>query len=192
MTTVFGGRAPAGSVVVTPAPTALEPGSTITLRLRALPPGMVVSARLCAASAAVDRTRCDNTRASDHSVRVDPSGRATLRVVVPERAIGRRGVSCDDVPCAFVVTTESGFVVVPLVPASFADLPGASYDTARLVGGLLVTLALLLAALVLVRTTDWRKPSEADTPVMDAAPLIDDEESTVIASPGEPEPSSVQ
>lgn len=110
---------------------------------------------------------------------------------MPEREIGSRGLPCGDFPCAFVVTTDSGFVVVPLVPVSFTDLPGASYDTTRLVGGLLVAPALLLAAWVLVRTTDWRKPSEADTPAMDAALLVDEEESTLIVSPGEPEPSSV-
>jgi len=37
---------------------------------------------------------------------------------------------------------------------------------------LLAALLLALAAL-LVRTTDWRKPTEADAPELDAAALVD-------------------
>jgi hypothetical protein len=37
--------------------------------------------------------------------------------------------------------------------------------------GIALALILLGIATVLVRTTDWRKPSEAETAAMDAAPL---------------------
>jgi hypothetical protein len=42
---------------------------------------------------------------------------------------------------------------------------------ARLVAGLLVAAVLLGAAAFFARTTDWRKPTEAETPELDRAVL---------------------
>jgi hypothetical protein len=41
------------------------------------------------------------------------------------------------------------------------------YDPLRLAAGLGLAVLLLVVALWLVRTTDWRPPSEADTPELD-------------------------
>ena len=56
---------------------------------------------------------------------------------------------------------------------TFATGPGARYERNRLVIGLVVAFLLLALAAFLVRTTDWRKPSEADTPELDQATLLD-------------------
>jgi hypothetical protein len=54
---------------------------------------------------------------------------------------------------------------------TFAAGPGARYDAARVfVGGALGAL-LLLVATWLIRNTDWRKPTEADTPELDGVVL---------------------
>ena len=44
-----------------------------------------------------------------------------------------------------------------------------TYDAGRLVGGLAAAAVLLAVALWLVRSTDWRPPSEADAPELDRA-----------------------
>jgi hypothetical protein len=56
---------------------------------------------------------------------------------------------------------------------TFAAGPSATYDSARLLSGLLIAGLLLLLACVLVRATDWRKPTEADTPELDRAVLVE-------------------
>jgi hypothetical protein len=48
-----------------------------------------------------------------------------------------------------------------------------TYDVARLVAGLGLAALLLAVAAWLVRTTDWRPPTEADTPELDGATLDD-------------------
>jgi hypothetical protein len=68
-----------------------------------------------------------------------------------------------------VVASARSSVPGAVFPITFAAGPGAHYDFARWFTGLCVALALLGVACLLVRTTDWRKPTEADTPDLDAA-----------------------
>jgi hypothetical protein len=56
---------------------------------------------------------------------------------------------------------------------AFATGPGATYERGRLAIGLVVALVLLVLATFFVRTTDWRKPSEADTPELDRATFLE-------------------
>jgi hypothetical protein len=65
-------------------------------------------------------------------------------------------------------------VPAPVVPVTFAAGPSARYESARVLLGLALGCVLLAVALVLVRTTDWRKPTEADTPELDRAVLSAD------------------
>jgi len=58
-----------------------------------------------------------------------------------------------------------------VVRSTFAAGPSASYDATRVLVGLLVAAILFALASYLVRTTDWRKPTEADTPALDEAIL---------------------
>jgi hypothetical protein len=67
------------------------------------------------------------------------------------------------------VVSEKSSVPGAVFAITFAAGPGARYDTARLLMGLAIAAALLGLAFFLVRTTDWRKPTEADTPDLDAA-----------------------
>ena len=81
-----------------------------------------------------------------------------------------RGAPCGrDAKCGVVVAAEHASVPGAVVPITFAAGPGADYDFARLASGLCGALVLLGIAWFLVRTTDWRKPTEADTPDLDAA-----------------------
>jgi hypothetical protein len=54
---------------------------------------------------------------------------------------------------------------------TFAAGPSARYESGRLVMGVTVGAVLIGLALFLTRRTDWRKPTEADTPELDRAVL---------------------
>ncbi|MGQ0824303.1 MAG: hypothetical protein ACT4OX_04575 [Actinomycetota bacterium] len=56
-------------------------------------------------------------------------------------------------------------------PLRFIAPAGADYDAPRVAVGLLVAAAFAMAAVALVRRTDWQPPTEAATPAMDAAEL---------------------
>jgi hypothetical protein len=58
-----------------------------------------------------------------------------------------------------------------LTPVPFAPPPRPDYDERRLTLGLLLAAALLATAWRIVAAIDWRPPSEADTPDLDAAQL---------------------
>ena len=58
-------------------------------------------------------------------------------------------------------------------PITFATGPAARYNPFRSLTGLAVALVLVALAFFLARTTDWRKPTEADTPELDRAVLTD-------------------
>jgi hypothetical protein len=56
-------------------------------------------------------------------------------------------------------------------PIRFAAGASVRYDAQKVVSGVLLAALLLLVAWLLARTTDWRKPTEADTPELDRAVL---------------------
>jgi len=61
------------------------------------------------------------------------------------------------------------------VEIAFATGPGAGYDATRTLAGLAAAIALIALATFWVRRTDWRKPSEADTPDLDRIELTGEE-----------------
>lgn len=140
VSTVFGGPAPpAPSVVLTPSGR-YEPGQAVRVEVGSLRPGAAVSAAFCAASCGAGTTAA-----------ADATGSASIDVTV--------GARCRDCGIVVVSGTRPTFVPVPFVPA-----PTASYDVTRLVGGLAVAAAALIAAWRTIVLVDWRPPSEADVP----------------------------
>ncbi len=145
--TVFGAPAlPAPVVTITPA-RLVDEGDEVQVAIRQLTPGTAVQVGYCGPGC-------------DHLTRVvaDPLGQATAKVVI--------GADCLRCGIAVIGGAHDSLTSVP-----FAPRPQPGYDTGRLTTGLLVAAALLVAAWRVVATVDWRPPSEAATPDMDAAEL---------------------
>ena len=84
-------------------------------------------------------------------------------------------------PGRVVVASDGVGIQARPVTLGFRDSAGASYDTARLVIGLLTAAGLMGAAAWLVRSTDWTPPPEADTTAIDEADQFDEARSSGVA-----------
>ena len=172
--TVFGVAFPRGVVTISPEPTELEDGSVLTVWARGLAPDTIARVAVCAAPASSGRERC-GAPGPHARLRVDSEGRGSARLAIRGTRVGDHEVECNqDVECGVSVTSATGTPLVPVVGISFSRGPGASYQGSRLAFGLAAAAVLVLFALYLLRTTDWRKPTEADTPALDAATFLDD------------------
>jgi hypothetical protein len=168
--TVFGGAAPPPrSVSVDQPASGIVDGATVTVTATGYMPGERVQAMLCAAPASYGTRRCGRPSAvAPFTIDADGNGRASIEI--RRGRVGTEGVACGrETPCGIVVSSVRSFVPNAVVPITFAAGPSATYDTARVVAGLLLAAMLLAIAGFLVRTTDWRKPTEADTPALDRA-----------------------
>jgi hypothetical protein len=101
---------------------------------------------------------CDPDCTAAHRILADSSGRASSSVVV--------GAPCDE--CGVVVIAGAYDTRTPL---SFAPIQQPGYDTRRLAIGLGVAAVLLATAWRIITAVDWRPPSEAETPDLDAAEI---------------------
>ena len=171
---MFGAAFPRAVVAVTPKPTELENGSVVTVRAAGLAPDTVTHVVVCAAPAIAGRERC-GAPGPHARLRVDSEGRGSARLAIRGTRVGDDAVECDQaVKCGVSVTSATGTPLVAVVGISFSRGPGASYQGSRLGFSLAAAAVLVLLALYLLRTTDWRKPTEADTPALDAATFLDD------------------
>lgn len=144
-TLVFGAPAPPPpAVAIVPAGTTVRSGDTVQVEV----------ARLVA-GARVRVGYCDPICAGAETRRADAEGQLTASVVI--------GEDCDRCGIAVVGSAHDTLVRVP-----FAAGPQLGYDTQRLVLGLLVAAVLLAAAWRIIAAVDWRPPSEAATPELDA------------------------
>jgi hypothetical protein len=172
--TVFGAPMPEQRVTFAPAPNDLVSGERVHVAMTGFTPGTRVRVALCAAPAIIGTSRCGAPGPVTHAL-VAADGTATARLAMREGSVGTDHVACGrDTPCALVVNADAGVPVVPAVDVTFLSGPGAAYDATQVALGLTVAAMFLALAVLLARTTDWRKPSEADTPEMDAAVLVDD------------------
>ncbi|MGQ0520059.1 MAG: neocarzinostatin apoprotein domain-containing protein [Actinomycetota bacterium] len=171
--TVFGAAAPApGRVTITPR-TGLEDGQAVQVLLTGFPPGAHVRLAQCVPPGQPVARRC-GAPGPVVPVVVGDDGRASASFAVRAGSVGSGHHPClRGRVCAVAVTTADGAVPAPVVPITFSAGRGASYDGGRLIVGLLVAIALACLATWLVRTTDWREPSEAATPELDAATFGD-------------------
>lgn len=144
---VFGASAP------TPPDVALSPvgpysqGETVQVAVASLVPGAAMSVAFC-------DPRCGMFS----NAVAGADGTATASVIIGSR--------CDD--CGIAVISGAREV---LVDVKFSALPTPRYSPTRLVIGLSIAAALLLAAWWLIATVDWRPPSEAATPELDRVEL---------------------
>jgi hypothetical protein len=151
----------------------LRDGQNVEVAVTGFPADTSATALLCAPLGSYDVRHCDPNSASEF--RLDLEGRGATQLTVRTGSLGIAGTGCgprDD--CGVQVVTSAGFVAAPMVPLQFSLGPGASYNGARLAVGLGVAVLLLLLAVIVVRRTDWTKPSEAATPDVDAADLETD------------------
>lgn len=134
----------------------VEPGARLAV-VRCAPPGVPVS---------------EHRDEPAPVVVAGPDGRATAIVELAARPVGAAGHPCRrGSRCGLAAVGEGGLLRTPVATLAFAGGPGASYDGAREVAGLAAAALLLAMAAWLVRRTDWREPTEASTPALDAATL---------------------
>jgi hypothetical protein len=172
LTTVFGDVAPTPRrVTVTPGARDLVGEAAVTVMAHGFTPGARVHATMCVAPDTAGTERCGApSPVASFTIGADGTGRTAL--VIRGGHVGSEGAECGrDTPCGIVVQEEASAVPAPVVPVTFAAGPFARYESARLVIGIALGCVLLAVALFLIRSTDWRKPTEADTPELDRAVL---------------------
>jgi hypothetical protein len=174
LTTVFRDDAPVPrSVAITPNTGRLRDGARVHVTVTGFIPGEPVQAMLCASPDTYGSSRC-GAPGPVSSFTIGTDGRGRTELVVREGRVGSAGASCGrGATCGIVVAHAQSAVPAPVVPIAFATGPAARYNPFRSLTGLAVAFTLLAFALFLVRTTDWRKPTEADTPELDRAVLSD-------------------
>jgi hypothetical protein len=144
---VFGAPIPPPPTVVISPTEQVEQGERVRIEVSGLSPSAVVRV-----------SYCDPDCTATQRLLADSSGRVSSSVVA--------GAPCDGCGIAVIAGPYD-----ERTPLSFAPVPQPGYDTRRLAIGLVVAAALLAAAWRIVTTVDWRPPSEADTPDLDAAEL---------------------
>jgi hypothetical protein len=172
--TVVGGPAPQTRLVsVAPPPRDLDDYTELTVSVQNFLPGERLQAVLCAAPETSGATRCGAPGPVAHFA-VGADGRGSTVMVVRRGSVGTEQIACGrETPCGVVVQSPSGVAAGPVVVVDFSLGPAASYSAARVLVGLGIAVLLLVLAAYLIRTTDWRKPSEAETPDLDSASLIE-------------------
>ena len=175
LTTVFRDVAVPRRVTVAPSALGLVDGSRVRVDVTGFNPGERVQAMLCAAPETRGAERC-GAPGPVSSFTIDAGGSGSTDLEIRAGRVGSSGVACGrGATCGIVVSQAGSSVPAPVVEISFATGPGASYDATRTLVGLVAALALVALAVFWVRGTDWRKPSEADTPELDRIELTGDE-----------------
>ena len=175
LSTVFRDLAPpAPSVTVEPNRDELVAGTRAQVSVTGFTPGDRVQAMLCVAPATYGSARCGGPGpVSSFTIGAGGEGRTTLEI--RKGRVGSDGASCGGASqCGIVVTHPESAVPEAFVAVSFSEGPAAQYDLTRSLAGLSLAAALIALASLLVRRTDWRKPTEADTPELDQAEFTDD------------------
>ena len=144
---VFGAQAPPPPTVTISPAELVEEGDQVRVDITGLQP-----------ESAVRIGYCDPECTRSTRIMADMTGRASTTVVV--------GAPCDRCGVAVIGSTHDTLTPVPFAPPERPD-----YDERRLTLGLLLAAALLATAWRIVAAIDWRPPSEADTPDLDAAQL---------------------
>jgi hypothetical protein len=151
----------------------VEDGERISISVRNFLPGESLRAVICAAPHTVGVERC-GAPGPVASFVVDSKGEGSATIVVKRGAVGTESLHCGrERDCGVVVQSVGSVVPASAARIDFSLGPSASYDATRVVVGFLLALSLLGVAVYLIRMTDWRKPTEADTPELDAAVLSD-------------------
>lgn len=174
LTTVFGDDAPAPRrVTVVSSTRELVDETTVTVTARGFIPGRRVHATLCAAPDTAGTKRC-GAPGPVAPFTIGADGTGSTSIVIRGRHVGSDRADCGrEAPCGIVVKEEISAVPAPVVLIRFSNGRSARYEATRLAIGLALGGLLLALAFLLIRRTDWRKPTEADTPELDDAVLSD-------------------
>lgn len=169
--TVFGASAsPPGSISVSPT-SGLRDGDSVAVTARGFRPGTRLRVALCAAPGGPER--CGDPGPHSDMVVID-DGTATTTLTVSRAPLGSSRVTCGgELACGVAVIGPGTSTAARVVPVSFRSLVGPDYSAGRLVIGLVVAAGLLLAAVALVRGTDWSPVGEARAPEIDEAEYAD-------------------
>ncbi|MDH4168519.1 MAG: hypothetical protein OEW42_02920 [Acidimicrobiia bacterium] len=169
---LFGAIAPPpGTLEVSPR-SGLTVGDEIVVGVRGFPPGVALVVTVCA-EPAVGGDRC-GAPGPEVAMITDDTGRAEATMVLDVARVGVDGVACGRrTRCQAVVLSDDVAVRARPVGLGLADTPGPQYDPTRLLVGLVVAVGLLALAAVLIRTTGWGPPSEADGTLIDDAEFAD-------------------
>ena len=165
---VFGARAPEAATLTVVPHGGLEDGQTVQVSVAGLSPRSRLEVVQCVAPGLPVAERCDELRPVKPLV-VGDDGRGSTSVAVSAGDVGtgrhpcRRGSGC-----GIGVVSDGALVRAAPVPVDFSAGASASYNAKRVALGLTAAVALLSLAVWLIRTTDWREPTEAATPAMDA------------------------
>lgn len=166
-TIFFDSLPPPGHIEVTPSRRLPLDGQTVTVAVSDYPPGVELTAMLCAAPDAIG-PRCGSP-GPETTLVVGEDGAGQAQLVIEPGPVGAQRVQCargDD--CGVSVASAEVFARAPVVPISFAPPPGADYDPTRLAVGIGLAAILIAIAAWLILRTDWSAVGEA------AAPEIDD------------------
>jgi hypothetical protein len=174
-TTVFHDAAPvARRVTLTPGAAGLIDGAPVRVSATGFEAGESVQAMVCAPPDTFGSTRCGAPGpVAQFTIGADGTGTATL--TLREGRVGSDGARCTrgSESCGVVVVDPRSAAPGAVAAFVFSTGPGANYERNRLAIGLVIAFLLLALGAFLVRITDWRKPSEADTPELDRATLLD-------------------
>lgn len=168
LSTVFRDSAPPARIItVKPDRAELVDGTRVRVSVTGFTPGARVQATFCVAPDTFGREHCGAPGPlSPFTIGANGTGSTTL--AVREGRVGSAGASCGGASqCGIVVTHPRSAVSEAFVAVEFSDGPAAQYDVTRSLAGLSAAAALIALAYFLVRRTDWRKPTEADTPDLD-------------------------
>jgi hypothetical protein len=151
----------------------LHDGDVVDVTAAGFPAGAIVTGRFCAPPHREGDVGCAPV-GPQATATIGEDGGASLRIEVRSGRVGSDRLPCDRrSPCAISVAGEALAAHAPVAVVSFADPPGADYDAGRLIGGLALTLLLLLSAWLLVRRTDWAPVGEMAAPEIDASEYAD-------------------
>jgi hypothetical protein len=172
LSTVFHGPASLPpTVTVAGSPANIVDGTRVQVLATGFTPGDRVQAMFCVALDTFGSKHCGRP-GPVAPFTIGPDGTGSTTLAVREGHVGSEGASCGSASrCAVVVTHPRSAVPEAFVAVEFSNGPAAQYDVTRSIAGLGLAAALLALACFLVRRTDWRKPTEAETPELDDADL---------------------
>ena len=167
--TLFGRPVPEPATVTVSPSASLRQGDEVTVRVAGYPAGVEVFAVQCAPPGEWGQESCGGERVPV-VIGADGEGQAVLEV-----AEGRFGVDAGtcgpDAVCGISVASDDVLTRASTARIAFRPGPGAAYPVGRTLAAASVAVALLSVAAWLWRRTDWSAPSEAATPLMDAAEI---------------------
>jgi len=171
--TIFADDEPEPGVIRVQPSSGLSDGQRVVVDVAGYPPGVGVTAALCAAPDVTGSRRCGAPGPSAPLV-VGADGTGSTTLIIDGAPVGSQHVECGrDVPCGISVTSPTVFARARVRPISFAPPSPAVYDGTRVAIGIAAAVVLLGLAVWFIRGTDWSPVGEAAAPEIDAAEYAD-------------------